>query len=73
MLRHDTGRVMLRFVEDRPLGGVAVQFLAWVGEGSAGEGHKVLMVVWDEAPWHRSDAVSGWVRGTMSAPGPGGT
>jgi hypothetical protein len=70
MSRHDTGRVMLRFVEDRPLGGVTIQFLAWVGEGIAGEGNKVLMVVWDEASWHRSGAVSGWVRSTMSAPGP---
>jgi hypothetical protein len=62
MLRKDTGRVMLRFVEDRPLGEVTIQFLSWVCESVAGEGKKVLIVVWDEVSWHRSDAVSSWVR-----------
>jgi transposase len=62
MLRNDTGRVMLRFVEDRPLGEVTIQFVSWLCESIAGEGKRVLIVVWDEASWHRSDAVAGWVR-----------
>ncbi len=62
MLRNDTGRVMLRFVEDRPLGDVTTQFLSWACGRLAEEGKRVLIVVWDEASWHRSDAVSGWVR-----------
>jgi transposase len=63
MLRNDTGRVMLRFVEDRPLGEVTVRFLSWACDGLAEQGKKVLIVVWDEASWHRCDVVSAWLRG----------
>jgi transposase len=62
MLRNDTHKVMLRFVEDRPLGDVTIQFLSWVCERIGEEGKRVLIVVWDEASWHRADAVSAWVR-----------
>jgi transposase len=62
MLRNDTHKVMLRFVEDRPLGDVTIQFLSWVCERVGEEGKRVLIVVWDEASWHRADAVSAWVR-----------
>jgi transposase len=63
LLRNDTGRVIVRFVEDRPVGDVTIQFLSWASETVAKEGKKVLIVVWDEASWHRADAVSVWVRG----------
>jgi hypothetical protein len=62
MLRYDTGRVMLRFVEDRPVGDITSQFLSWLSGRVAEEGKRVLIVVWDEASWHRADAVSAWVR-----------
>jgi transposase len=62
MLRNDTHKVMLRFVENRPLGDVTIQFLSWVCESVWDEGKRVLIVVWDEASWHRADAVSSWVR-----------
>ena len=63
LLRKDTGRVIVRFVEARPVGDVTIQFLSWACETVAKEGKKVLIVVWDEASWHRADAVSVWVRG----------
>jgi transposase len=63
LLRNDTGRIMVRFVEDRPVGDVTIQFLSWACEVVGREGKTVLIVVWDEASWHRADAVSGWVRG----------
>src|SRR5262249_53334936 len=59
---NDTHKVMLRFVEDRPLGDVTIQFLTWVCESVEAEGKRVLIVVWDEASWHRADAVCSWVR-----------
>jgi transposase len=61
-LRLDTRQVMLRFVEDRPLGDVTIQFLDWVCWGVAQEGKKVLIVIWDDASWHTAEAVSCWVR-----------
>jgi len=63
MLRNDTGRIIIRFVEDRPVGDLTIKFLSWACEAVAKEGKRVLIVVWDEASWHRADAVSGWVRG----------
>jgi transposase len=62
MLRNDTHKVMLRFVEGRPLGDVTIQFLSWACERLGAEGKRVLIVVWDEASWHKADAVTGWVR-----------
>ncbi len=62
LLRNDTGRVIVRFVEDRPVGDITVQFLSWLCETVAKEGKKVLIVVWDEASWHRADTVSSWVK-----------
>jgi transposase len=62
MLRNDTGRVMLRFVEGRPQGEVTIQFLSWVCDSITEEGKKALIVIWDGPSWHRSDAVSVWLR-----------
>jgi len=62
LLRNDTGRGIVRFVEDRPVGDITTQFLSWLCEAVAKEGKKVLIVVWDEASWHRADTVSSWVK-----------
>jgi transposase len=62
LLRNDTGRIIVRFVEDRPVGDLSIQFLSWACDVVAKEGKRVLIVVWDEASWHRADAVSAWVR-----------
>jgi hypothetical protein len=72
LLRNDTSRVMLRFVEDRPLGDITTQFLSWVCEQIGEEGKRLLIVVWDEASWHRSEVVSGWVRDHNHRAGAGG-
>jgi len=60
-LRHDTHKVVTRFVEERPLGDVTIQFLDWLSGAVAKEGKKVLIVIWDDASWHTSEAVSNWV------------
>jgi transposase len=59
--RLDTRQVMVRFVEDRPLGNVTIQFLDWVCWSISQEGKRVLVVVWDDASWHTADAVTHWV------------
>jgi transposase len=61
LLRLDTRKVVCRFVEDRPLADLTIQFLDWICWGVAREGKKVLIVVWDEASWHTADTVSLWV------------
>ncbi len=62
LLRRDTGRMMLRFVDGRPVSHVTAQFLAWVCDDLAREGKTALLLVWDNASWHISKAVRGWVK-----------
>jgi transposase len=61
MLRQDTDKVMLWFVEGRPVGDVTAQFLAWVCEQLGAEGKSRLIVIWDDASWHSGQPVSDWV------------
>lgn len=61
-LRHDTHKVLLRFVEGRPLGELTVQFLEWLCECVTQEQKHVLVVIWDNASWHTSAEVAGWVQ-----------
>lgn len=61
LLRADTGGMMLRFVEGRPVSSVTEDFLAWLCERLAAEGKRVLVVVWDNASWHVSGRVRDWI------------
>ncbi len=51
----------LRFVDGRPVSGITVQFLEWCCAKLKGLGVRVLVLVWDNAPWHISQAVRGWI------------
>lgn len=59
---HFEKRVWLRFVDGRPVSAVTTQFLAWSCEELEKAGKKVLVLIWDNAPWHVSKAVRGWIR-----------
>jgi transposase len=61
LLRQDTDKVMLRFVEGRPVGDVTAQFLSWVCEQLAAEGKSRLVVIWDDPSWHSGRPVSDWL------------
>jgi transposase len=61
MLRQDTDKVMLRFVDGRPVGDVTAQFLAWLCEQLDAEGKTRLIVIWDDASWHSGKPVSDWI------------
>ncbi len=62
LLRADTGGMLLRFVEERPLSNVTTQFLAWCCEKLEAEGKRVLVLVWDNAAWHVSREVRTWLK-----------
>ncbi len=62
LLRRDTGDMMLRFVDGRPVSHVTAAFLDWACERLAAEGKAALLLVWDNASWHVSTAVRTWVR-----------
>jgi hypothetical protein len=51
----------LRFVDGRPISGVTTPFLAWCCAKLAAAGKTALLLVWDNASWHISREVSGWI------------
>jgi hypothetical protein len=62
LLRGDTGGMLLRFVQGRPVSQVTEDFLAWVCDCLAAEGKRALLLVWDNASWHVSQRVRGWIK-----------
>ena len=63
LLRADTQDMLLRFVNGSPVSAVTTQFLAWLTDRLAAEGKTALLMVWDNASWHVSQAVRAWVKG----------
>jgi hypothetical protein len=61
LLRADTGAMLLRFVDGRPVSQVTEDFLGWVCEQLAADGKKALLLVWDNASWHVSGRVRDWI------------
>jgi transposase len=51
----------LRFVAGRPLSAVTSAFLAWCSARLAAQGFTALLLIWDNASWHRSHAVRHWI------------
>jgi hypothetical protein len=62
LLRADTGGMLLRFVQGRPVSQVTEEFLAWVCDRLAAEGKTALLLVWDNASWHISRRVRAWIK-----------
>ena len=61
VLRADTGGMMLRFRDGRPVSATTEEFLGWVCRELAGEGKRVCVLVWDNAAWHVSRRVRRWI------------
>jgi transposase len=61
LLRGDTQKLWLRFVEGRPISAMTTGFLSWVLEKLYQEGKKALLLVWDNATWHLSKEVRSWI------------
>src|SRR4051812_6033962 len=61
LLRTDQDRVLLRFVEGRPVSRVTIEFLTWAAHQLAQDGKRVWVLVWDNAAWHVSQAVRAWI------------
>ena len=55
-------RMLLRFIDGRPVSAVTCAFLAWAAEHLAAEGVRVLALVRDDASWHVSQEVRDWIR-----------
>jgi transposase len=55
-------QLWLRFVLGRPVSALTIQFLEWCCEKVAAAGKRALLLVWDNASWHISQAVREWLR-----------
>lgn len=64
-LRQDRGRVdermRLRFVDGRPVSGITTQYLDWCCRRLEALGKQALLLVWDNASWHKSRFVREWI------------
>lgn len=54
--------VWLRFVDGRPSRSVTTAFSAWTCTKQERLGQKVWVLPWDNASWHISKEVRGWIR-----------
>src|SRR5215210_5915706 len=61
LLRTNQDRVLLRFVEGRPVSRITTAFLAWGAGRLAEDGQRVWGLVWDNAAWPVSRAVQAWL------------
>jgi transposase len=52
----------LRFVTGRPVSARTIEFLAWCCTKLQAAGKAALLLVWDNASWHLSQAVRQWIR-----------
>lgn len=60
-LRADNGQMLLRFVQGQPVSATTTEYLSWLSEYLSAKGAKVLLLVWDNAPWHVSKCVRSWI------------
>ena len=51
----------LRFVDGRPLSAITTRFLEWSCRRLQAVGKKALLLIWDNASWHKSREVRGWI------------
>jgi hypothetical protein len=54
--------IWLRFVDGRPLSEITLAFLEYSCAKVEALGKSVLAIIWDNAGWHESKRVHGWVR-----------
>lgn len=57
----ELSQTWLRFVEGRPVSAITTQFLSWSCQRLEARGKKALLLVWDNASWHKSKFVSRWI------------
>src|SRR5205807_8930200 len=57
-----TDQMLLRFVDGRPVSAVTIDFLTASCEHLATQAITVLVLIWDNASWHKSQIVRTWLR-----------
>jgi hypothetical protein len=57
----EIGETWIRFVDGRPVSSITTRFLEWSLKKPEEAGKKVLLLIWDNASWHVSREVRGWL------------
>ena len=57
----ELAQTWLRFVDGRPVSDITTQFLEWCCQRLQAVGKKALLLIWDNASWHKSHRVRGWI------------
>jgi transposase len=55
-------QMSLRFVTGRPVSAITTQFLDWCCQSLLKQGKTNWLLIWDNASWHKSQAVRSWIR-----------
>lgn len=55
-------QMFLRFVDGRPVSAVTIDFLTACSEELATQAVPALVLIWDNASWHKSQMVRAWIR-----------
>lgn len=63
LVRHaqEPDALLLRFCDGRPVSAITTQYLDWCCAQLAARGMTALLLIWDNAPWHVSQAVRHWI------------
>jgi DDE superfamily endonuclease len=51
----------LRFVNGRPVSAITTRFLCWCCHRLEARGKEALLLIWDNASWHKSRQVRDWI------------
>ena len=62
LLLPERDELWLRFCDGRPVSAITTAFLTECCDRLATRGKRALLLVWDNAPWHISQAIKGWIR-----------
>ena len=54
-------KVLVRFVDGRPVSSITTRFLSWCCQKLQAAGKRVWVLIWDNASWHISKEVRGWI------------
>lgn len=54
--------MLVRFVQGRPVSAVTCVFLTWLLAYFTAQHKRALLLIWDNASWHRSQPVRQWVK-----------
>jgi transposase len=57
-----TDQMLLRFVDGRPVSAVTIDFLTACCQNLATQDITALILIWDNASWHKSQIVRDWLR-----------